>query len=240
MRVADARVIGDEDVAPEGQLGGGAHRVLGALVDAARGDGVDVHAELAQRAHRLREGRAALVVGRRIGHPEHEARGVGAGAPRQLRRALKRLIWRLGEVATAASAQRGELLLKGGEVAGEVDVLDDVLVALVAIPHQRPPLGNAGVRGRDVAGDRPELLLQPGDLVAHASGGVDDQHQIERSRRRPGDAARGLLLSGREVDQRLLLPVAEGGEEREVEAVVPDARGERARRAALAGGLPRG
>ena len=80
---ADARVVGQEQIAAAGELRGRAHGQLGELVDAARCDGIDVHAQRARPRIASAMACGVLVVMRRVGDPERELGGRAvAGASR--------------------------------------------------------------------------------------------------------------------------------------------------------------
>jgi hypothetical protein len=70
--------VREEEVAATGELSARAHGQLDEIVDAARGDRVDVDVKLAGPADRARHGGSVLRVMGRVGDPEREPRRAAA------------------------------------------------------------------------------------------------------------------------------------------------------------------
>ncbi|HEU4407984.1 MAG TPA: hypothetical protein VFS43_22170 [Polyangiaceae bacterium] len=208
VRAAHARVAGEKEVAPAGELRRRSHRELGGLVDAARGDGVDVHAALGQRAHRPDHAAGVPVVRGRVGHPEEQLGHAAVAAPLERRRLLERLLGRLGKVAAAVGLLLAEQLPERPQVAvvEELEAPRDVRVALVAVDDERPALRRTRELRANRARQRLELGLQVVDLVGHTAGRVDHERDVElRPRPRRGGelGVRGpVLFDGRGEDGR--------------------------------------
>ena len=205
VRAADARVVGEEQVAAAGELRRRAHRELGELVDAARSDRIDVHAGVA-RAPRMASAIASalLCVVRRVRDPEREPRDV----PPPVRQSSSFIAASAASGASGKSPPPPALCCRSCAANScstspvKSNTARHVVVAVVAVDDERPAL--LGVR--DTASsieprDRDELGLQVRDLVAHAAGRVDHERDVEQRVRRavcaPALVRRRVLLVGR-------------------------------------------
>ena len=90
---------------------------------------------------------------------------------------------------------------ENGDVAGEVEGAGDERVALVAVDGHAEADVRVAVELGDAPRDRVDRGGEPGELVDHGAGGVEDEEQVQRYG--AGDATRPVELEAGDLCRRI-------------------------------------
>ena len=176
MGAANAAVVGQEDGGAVGGQGDAAEEVLAVGSHAGANDGNDADAAGGGLLGEFPEALLLFAVGRGVEDEEEEAGGVGAPVE-GVQGGGQGVGDGLGLVAAAVGALGADEVENGG-VGGEVLVAGEVFLAVVAVVDGAEAEVGGGQFAAGAVHYVGEFGGQEAELVAHATGGVDDEGDV--------------------------------------------------------------